>query len=158
MAHYLTCPSRGALLHPTGFFHIIIIVFPILSTVFGFCSLCTNDNEFCLMDPYTLFFFNHQLSFWKQFFSWWPTIVYCIIVLCFFLWFVVVLYYSENKLYMKLKLNWTGIIPIEGYKARYRWGTIWNTFLVQNNRIIGVSRVCVGERGTTLSLCNRARV
>ena len=101
MEHYLTCPSRGTLLRPTGFFHIIIIVFPILSIVFGFCSLCTNDIDFCLMDFYTLFFFNHQLSFWKQFFSWWPTIVYCIVVLCLFL-LLFVLYFSENKLYMKL--------------------------------------------------------
>ena len=97
--YYLTCPSRGTLLHLTGFFH-ITIVFPILSFVLGFCSLCTNDNDFCLMNIYTLFFFN----FWKQFFSWWPTIVYCIVVLC-VLRLLFLLYFSENKLYMKLELE-----------------------------------------------------
>ena len=45
---------------------------------YGFCSLRTNDNAFRLVDLYALFFFNRQLTFRRRFFSWWPTIVYCV--------------------------------------------------------------------------------
>ena len=63
---------------------------------YGFCSLRTNDNAFRLVDLYALFFFNRQLIFWRRFFSWWPTIVYC--VFCVLLVMIVVCpkLFSEN--------------------------------------------------------------
>ena len=51
-----------------------------------------------------LFFFNHQLTFRKQIFSWWPTIVYCVFCVLLVLIVDCVLYFSENKL--SGKLNW----------------------------------------------------
>ena len=102
MEYYQTCPYLDAPLHPTGFLH-IVIVFPILSIIIGFCSLCTNDIAFLSHGSCTLFFFAHQLFFWKQFFSWWPTIsiLYCCVMPVMLSVFYT---YSENKLHMKLKL------------------------------------------------------
>ena len=72
---------------------------------YGFCSLRTNDNAFRLVDLYALFFFNRQLTFWRRFFSWWPTIVYCVfyvllvmIVVCFIL-------YSPEEPRLRIKFH-----------------------------------------------------
>ena len=64
-----------------------------------------------------LFFFNHQLIFRRQIFSWWPTRVYCVFCL---LWLLSVLYFSEIKLSGKLKLNQ---LTDNVYKVAVNWKT-----------------------------------
>ena len=102
-----TCPtsSRCSLSsYCTGIFHIIIIVFPILSYCFGFCSLFTYDiilshrlMHFFPFHPPAVFSGNRFTVGGRSY-------IHFVCCACFYYW-LLVLYIWKNKLSMNLNLN-----------------------------------------------------